>query len=479
VREDLARHVGEFMPDAALLLSVVPESFSYTLSEMLEIGLPVIATRVGAFAERIRDGRDGLLVAPDPDAVVAAVERLGRDGDLLAALQRAVLSRPARTAAQMVADYHALLPLARSAGADDTQCALQVSIALALSIRAAKERKRLEDAGHRLRASLIEAQDHGRELGGQLAAAHRRCGEAEGRASRAVADGEAMRRSHSWQLTAPLRKVASLLRSLVGSAPPRAGDGLHAEEDASLVNQTGAPRIVLSDDAEVRVPARHKLREQLAIPGCSRIVLGWSSGADRAFAAHFLDLAAGFNAARNDVFFLLCGVTGGRSGHGGSANRVDGRNTQAVCRAIRRVGGRHPAWRRCCPSGRERSASEYPDCRVVARRTESIGYCAAERRQNGGRDRDAERCFTRCACRRGTSAQYAARSVRPGEGVKNRRKPLVSPVPKSAAVDQSAVGGCLRPVSATHPLIALSGLAAFFCGDRGALPASALPDGGL
>lgn len=311
VREDLARHVGEFMPDAALLLSVVPESFSYTLSEMLEIGLPVIATRVGAFAERIRDGRDGLLVAPDPDAVVAAVERLGRDGDLLAALQRAVLSRPARTAAQMVADYHALLPLARSAGADDTQCALQASIALTLSIRAAKERKRLEDAGHRLRASLIEAQDHGRELGGQLAAAHRRCGEAEGRASRAVADGEAMRRSHSWQLTAPLRKVASLLRSLVGSAPPRAGDGLHAEEDASLVNQTGAPRIVLSDDAEVRVAARHKLREQLAIPGCSRIVLGWSSGADRAFAAHFLDLAAGFNAARNDVFFLLCGVAGG------------------------------------------------------------------------------------------------------------------------------------------------------------------------
>jgi hypothetical protein len=48
--------------------------------------------------------------------------------------------------------------------------------------------------------------------------------------------------------------------------------------------------------------------------------------------------------------------------------------------------------------------------------------------------------------------------------VKNRRKPLVSPVPKSAAVDQSAVGGCLRPVSATHPLIALSGLAAFFAG---------------
>lgn len=47
-------------------------------------GLPVLATRVGTFADQISDGVDGLLVPPgDLDALVAALRRLRTPGELL------------------------------------------------------------------------------------------------------------------------------------------------------------------------------------------------------------------------------------------------------------------------------------------------------------------------------------------------------------------------------------------------------------
>ena len=60
--EDIQRMVREaeeaaeqILSDAGLL-SVVPETFSYTLSEMQQLDIPVIATRVGSLEERITDG---------------------------------------------------------------------------------------------------------------------------------------------------------------------------------------------------------------------------------------------------------------------------------------------------------------------------------------------------------------------------------------------------------------------------------------
>jgi glycosyltransferase involved in cell wall biosynthesis len=54
--------------DLALLLSIVPESYSLALSECLAAGVPVIAFDQGAIAERIRRHGGGLLVAPDAGA---------------------------------------------------------------------------------------------------------------------------------------------------------------------------------------------------------------------------------------------------------------------------------------------------------------------------------------------------------------------------------------------------------------------------
>ncbi|HEY4351658.1 MAG TPA: glycosyltransferase, partial [Paraburkholderia sp.] len=65
-RDELPSLLASVAPDAALILPNFAETFSYTLSELISFGIPVIATRLGALAERIRDGVDGFLVAPNP-----------------------------------------------------------------------------------------------------------------------------------------------------------------------------------------------------------------------------------------------------------------------------------------------------------------------------------------------------------------------------------------------------------------------------
>ena len=79
---ELPRHVATLQPDCALLLSILPESFSYVLSEMNALAVPVIATRMGAFAERIHDGVDGFLVEPEPVALLALLRALAADRPL-------------------------------------------------------------------------------------------------------------------------------------------------------------------------------------------------------------------------------------------------------------------------------------------------------------------------------------------------------------------------------------------------------------
>src|SRR6202035_736868 len=51
--------------DLALLLSIVPESYSLVLSECRAAGVPVVAFDHGAVADRIRAEGGGLLVAPE------------------------------------------------------------------------------------------------------------------------------------------------------------------------------------------------------------------------------------------------------------------------------------------------------------------------------------------------------------------------------------------------------------------------------
>lgn len=72
-RDSLPSRIQELRPDAALFLSVVPESYCFTLSEALALGLFPIALDLGAIGDRLRDLGWGALwpltVADDPAAL--------------------------------------------------------------------------------------------------------------------------------------------------------------------------------------------------------------------------------------------------------------------------------------------------------------------------------------------------------------------------------------------------------------------------
>jgi GT2 family glycosyltransferase len=84
---DLPTLVSQLAPDLALLPSTVAETWSYTLSEMWQLGIPVLATALGSLRERIVDGETGLLVAANAEAVRAVLIALAHDRSRLQALQ--------------------------------------------------------------------------------------------------------------------------------------------------------------------------------------------------------------------------------------------------------------------------------------------------------------------------------------------------------------------------------------------------------
>ncbi|RLA39527.1 MAG: hypothetical protein DRR42_27080 [Gammaproteobacteria bacterium] len=73
-RDQLENILQKIQPEVGLLLSIVPETFSYTLSELWAAGIPVIATKVGAFSDRIEEGVNGWLVEPHSSDVLAKVK---------------------------------------------------------------------------------------------------------------------------------------------------------------------------------------------------------------------------------------------------------------------------------------------------------------------------------------------------------------------------------------------------------------------
>ncbi|MEO7916744.1 MAG: glycosyltransferase, partial [Dokdonella sp.] len=110
-RGDLPERLAEWNADAALLLPTVAETYSYTYSELSSLGVPVIATRIGALAERIDDGRTGLLVEPSADAVIAKVAELARDRRALAVIRQTLVATPSISLEAMASDYRALFAL--------------------------------------------------------------------------------------------------------------------------------------------------------------------------------------------------------------------------------------------------------------------------------------------------------------------------------------------------------------------------------
>lgn len=110
-RGELGAELAAWRPHLGLLCSLVPETFSYTLSELQHYGIPVLATRVGSFVDRIEDGVNGFLYPPDAQVLIRLVERLDRDRELIDRVRDRLRQQPTRDLTAMVQDYRALLPV--------------------------------------------------------------------------------------------------------------------------------------------------------------------------------------------------------------------------------------------------------------------------------------------------------------------------------------------------------------------------------
>ncbi len=95
--------------DVVVIPSVGPESYCFTLDEALRLGIPVVASRIGALAERVVHETTGLLVEPgDAAGLAAALERLASDRALLDRLRAGVRGLSFKSVAENVAEYEAL-----------------------------------------------------------------------------------------------------------------------------------------------------------------------------------------------------------------------------------------------------------------------------------------------------------------------------------------------------------------------------------
>jgi GT2 family glycosyltransferase len=114
-RDDLPAILREIGPHLAALLSVVPETFSYTLSEMRQLNIPVLATRVGSLAERIEDGRDGWLIETNAAALVERVRELAARPELIETMRQNLKELPGFSNSEMLQQYQQLCPLVDTA----------------------------------------------------------------------------------------------------------------------------------------------------------------------------------------------------------------------------------------------------------------------------------------------------------------------------------------------------------------------------
>jgi len=109
-RDELPSLLATIGPDFAALLSVVPETFSFTLSELQQMHIPVIATRVGSFPNRIEHGKTGWLIDADSQALLKQIVELCETPEKIEMVRTGLSSITASTPENMLAAYNKLCP---------------------------------------------------------------------------------------------------------------------------------------------------------------------------------------------------------------------------------------------------------------------------------------------------------------------------------------------------------------------------------
>lgn len=247
---DLLRAIG---PHFAALLSIVPETFSYTLSELHLLGIPAIATRVGSFTDRIKHGETGWMIDATPRALIeqvatlrerpAEIEKVRAElsgvklqtlGDMRSAYDSAFPGRPAalpfvpvepsaEQAQFAAAAYQLALALNKLESSQAQRAELQQELhdkttRLGRELRFTTERLNRE-IDERTQWALDTQQQLAREhevrlrVEGALDSTRRSLAELERQHQRLSGQYELVLGSTSWKVTKPLRASARVARN--------------------------------------------------------------------------------------------------------------------------------------------------------------------------------------------------------------------------------------------------------------------------
>jgi len=151
--EELPRLLREIDPHLGLLLSVWPETFSYTLSELMAHGIPPVATDTGSFTDRIVEGSNGFLVsATDPAALVSRLSELAAKPRALQQVRKRLANSQHRSLSEMIADYHHHIPA-------NPQPAARYTLQIGQQTGLTEPYRKLTEAYNRLSSAFAARQD--------------------------------------------------------------------------------------------------------------------------------------------------------------------------------------------------------------------------------------------------------------------------------------------------------------------------------
>ncbi|PKL99868.1 MAG: hypothetical protein CVV17_08775, partial [Gammaproteobacteria bacterium HGW-Gammaproteobacteria-7] len=250
----------------------------YSLSEMWSLGVPVIATRCGSLAERIVDGRTGLLVEPDAERLLHTLQALAEHPERLAAL----VPGPARSCAAMAHDWRQALPAHARPTAMSCASAHETVRRLELELRLSASRRRAAELVETIASQHAELDARAQWASDLQALAARARGEAE----RERVDRQALRealadehaqleaaRLRSESLQAELTEARAQHRAAIADAERLAGQlgSLHAQvsaQESALADLRLRVESVERSEHEAQVDAQRLLEANEAL--CAR-----------------------------------------------------------------------------------------------------------------------------------------------------------------------------------------------------------------
>ncbi len=168
-RADLPKLLTQYAPQLALMPAVVSETYSYVLSELQMLGMPVLATRTGALKNRIDENQTGFLSTVDSDAITHKILELKEKTSQRQAVHNTLLAQSIRSLSQMNRDYQQLWQaLSPKKPIVHYQGLLQVDIKADRLMRLDRRLNQLMSYNDQLQQDIAEKTDWAKKLDQQI-----------------------------------------------------------------------------------------------------------------------------------------------------------------------------------------------------------------------------------------------------------------------------------------------------------------------